>query len=91
MPSSGIGPMGATIAVCVCVVVLLVICLVIFLRWQYKKDHMPDGVLYASVNPEYMSTNDSEYMGENRGRGVIRERQGVCEMFSTEGVSMISF
>ncbi len=53
--------MGITIGVCVAFVILLLVFLAVFVRWQYKKDHMPDGVLYASVNPEYMSTNDSKY------------------------------
>ena len=33
----------------------------LFFLIRYKKNQMPDGVLYASVNPEYMSTSDSEY------------------------------
>ncbi|XP_072050525.1 insulin-like peptide receptor isoform X2 [Amphiura filiformis] len=57
-PGTGMGAMGTTIAVCVVLVAVLVLFVVFFIRWQYKKDHMPDGVLYASVNPEYMSTND---------------------------------
>ena len=28
--------------------------------YSYRRDQMPDGVLYASVNPEYMSTSDSK-------------------------------
>ncbi|XP_033634340.1 insulin-like peptide receptor isoform X1 [Asterias rubens] len=55
---SGLGAMGATIGVCVAVVIILVFFIWLLVRWRYKKNQMPDGVLYASVNPEYMSTSD---------------------------------
>ncbi|PIK45733.1 putative insulin-like peptide receptor, partial [Apostichopus japonicus] len=38
--------------------IILGICLMLFFRYQYRKDQTPDVVLYASANPEYFSTND---------------------------------
>ncbi|XP_038076656.1 insulin-like peptide receptor [Patiria miniata] len=57
-PDSGLGAMGITIGICVAFVLILVAVIWILVRWRYKKNQMPDGVLYASVNPEYMSTSD---------------------------------
>ncbi|XP_022110931.1 insulin-like peptide receptor isoform X2 [Acanthaster planci] len=58
VPNSGLGAMGITIGSCVTVVIILVVAIWCLIRWRYKKNQMPDGVLYASVNPEYMSTSD---------------------------------
>ncbi|XP_071481158.1 insulin-like peptide receptor isoform X2 [Diadema antillarum] len=58
-PTSVLSPMmGVTIAVSIAAVIIIFVFIIIFIRWQYRKDQMPDGVLYASVNPEYMSTSD---------------------------------
>ncbi|XP_041463958.1 insulin-like peptide receptor [Lytechinus variegatus] len=58
-PEKALPPMmGVTIAVSIAAVIIIIVFIIIFLRWHYRKDQMPDGVLYASVNPEYMSTSD---------------------------------
>lgn len=67
-------------------VIILAFIAIIFFRYQYHKDQTPDGVLYASVNPEYLSTSDM-YVADDWE--FPREKLNVVKELGKGGFGMV--